>query len=128
MNNTYRFPYLHSRKGGRISFRSHSPTPLRSTSSREFTDKFIFGSSNRPFDLHLPSPVHPAGRGQLAPHTRHRGLCAQVPDALILNLPTQLVIGYHWLTFLNQARKISGVSIQYDVDYKIDHISQKLKK
>ena len=36
-----------------------------------------------------------------------RGLGPQAPDAFGLNPPSQLAIGYHWLTFLNQVRKKS---------------------
>ena len=38
------------------------------------------------------------------PHIPHWGLRPQAPDAFGLNPPTQLVLGYHWLAFLNQVR------------------------
>ena len=44
-------------------------------------------------------------RGGLRPHhpqPRHR---PPAPDGFGLNPPSQLVIGYHWLAFLNQIRK-----------------------
>ena len=39
------------------------------------------------------------------PNPTHRGLRTQAPDAFELNRPGQLVIGYHWLAFLNQVGK-----------------------
>ena len=38
------------------------------------------------------------------PHTPHRGLRFQAPDAFRLSSPSQLVIGYHWLAILNSVR------------------------
>ena len=40
--------------------------------------------------------------GVFSPHNPHRGPCCQAPAAFGLNPPSQLVIGYHWLTLLNQ--------------------------
>ena len=37
--------------------------------------------------------------------TPHWCLRPQAPDAFRLNPPSQLVIGYRWLGFLNQVRK-----------------------
>ena len=37
--------------------------------------------------------------------TVHRGLCPHTLGAFGLNLPSQVVIGYHWLEFLNQIRR-----------------------
>ena len=36
----------------------------------------------------------------------HRRLHPQAPNIFVLNPPSQLVIGYCWLMFLNQVRKI----------------------
>ena len=44
------------------------------------------------------TPLNPPVRGGLAPHTQ---------DAFELDPPIQLVIGYHWLAFLNQIPEIS---------------------
>ena len=45
-------------------------------------------------------------------------------DYFGVNPPSQLVIGYHWLAFLNQVRKNVLVPDQFttNVEYKIDHI------
>ena len=51
-----------------------------------------------------------------------KGLRPQAPDAFGLNTPNQLVIGYHWLAFLNQARK--NPQFTTIIEYKIDHISK----
>ena len=40
--------------------------------------------------------------GGFVRHTLHRGFRPQVPAAFRLNPPSQLVLGYHWLAFLNQ--------------------------
>ena len=54
--------------------------------------------------LHLPKPRFVGG---FDPHIPHRGLHLQAPDAFGLNPPSQLVLGYHWLVFLNQVNKES---------------------
>ena len=44
--------------------------------------------------------------GSPATHTHQKGLSSQASsDAFGLHPPSQLVIGYHWLAFLNQFRK-----------------------
>ena len=48
----------------------------------------------------------------------------KAPDAFGLNHPSQLVIGYHWLAFLNQVRKYLSPQFTTHVEYKIDHISK----
>ena len=49
----------------------------------------------------LSLPKHQV-RGDIALHTSHRGLHPQALVAIGLNPPSQLVIGYHWLSFLKQ--------------------------
>ena len=67
----------------------------------------------------LSSLVH----GGLAVHIPHRALRPQAQDAFGLNLPSQLVTGYHWLAFLNQVRKnLSSPQFTTNVEYIIDHI------
>ena len=60
----------------------------------------------------------PVSWGDLPPRPR-------APDAFGLNLPIDLVIGYHRLAFLNQVRKLFQVPYQFStkVMYKNDHIS-----
>ena len=38
-------------------------------------------------------------------HLFRGGLRTQAPDTFRLNPPSQLIIGYHWLAFLNQVHK-----------------------
>ena len=45
-----------------------------------------------------------------------------------LNPPNQLVIGYHWLTFLNQVRNNLCSQFTMNVEYKIDHASKSEEK
>ena len=54
------------------------------------------------------------------------GLRPQAPAVFGLNPPSQVVIRYHWLAFLNQVRKNRQFpsSLLTTVDYKIDHISK----
>ena len=57
------------------------------------------------------------------------GLRSQASDAFGLHPPSQLVLGYHWLAFLNQIckncyfEKVSS-SLLTTVEYKIDYISK----
>ena len=67
-------------------------------------------------------------------HTFHKGLRPQAPDSFGLNSLRQLVIRYHWLAFLSQVCKESktsssnlGPQFNKNFEYKIDHISKKLK-
>ena len=70
-------------------------------------------------------PLKPLVRGELNPHTRHRGFHHQTPDKFGFNPPSNLVIGYHWLAFLNQVHKIlASPQFTTNVEYKIDHISK----
>ena len=55
--------------------------------------------------ISMVGPVH---------HTTHRELCPQTPGAFGLNPSSELVIGYHWLAFLNQARKYLKSTIHYE--------------
>jgi len=48
-------------------------------------------------------------------------------DPIVLNPPSQLVIGYHWLAFLNQVRKNFLVSSSLQMLITKSTISQKLK-
>ena len=52
-------------------------------------------------------PIH----GGFAPHTSHRGLHHQASNAFELNPPSQLVIGHHWLAFLNQVCRESQTQL-----------------
>ena len=53
------------------------------------------------------------------------GLFPQEPDAFVFNLPNQLVIGYHWLAFLNRQSTLSSKSqFTRSFEYKIDHNSK----
>ena len=55
---------------------------------------------------HPMSFCHPLVPGGLAPPSPpNRGLRPQALDTFGLNHPCKLVIGYHWLSFLNQVRK-----------------------
>ena len=55
------------------------------------------------------------------------GLHVQTPDAFGLNPPSQLVIGYDWLAFLNQVRKNLQVPNSLRMLSTKSTISQKLK-
>ena len=48
--------------------------------------------------------------GLRPPHTPP-GARPQAPDAFGLNLPGQLVIGYHWLAFLNQLQNAKKINL-----------------
>ena len=59
------------------------------------------------------------------PHTLYRGLRLQALDPFGLNPPSQLVMGYRWLGFLNQVRKNYLKSkFTTNFEYKIDRISK----
>ena len=56
--------------------------------------------------LEVLRPLKPLGSWGASPPTSPTGGSAPRPRMLFgLNLPTQLVIGYHWLAILNQVRK-----------------------
>ena len=58
-------------------------------------------------------PHKPSVRGGLCPHaTFHHGHHSKASDVFGLSPPSQLVIKYQWLVFLNQILE----------QYKIDHI------
>ena len=51
--------------------------------------------------------MNPPIRGGLCSYAPLQGLQPQALDTFGWNIPSQLVIGYHWLTFLNQVRNAS---------------------
>ena len=59
----------------------------------------------------LRPPKHPGFFGVLAPHTPYQWLLPQAPDCSALNPRSQLVIGYHWLAFLNSV-SVSKISVE----------------
>ena len=71
--------------------------------------------------LRLLKPTGKRGGGDEAPHQR---LHLQAPDTFGLNPPSHLVIGYHWLAFLNQVCKRRSPQFTRNFVYKIDHISK----
>ena len=76
----------------------------------------------KPFYVRRVPPPGSCGVWFLLPHM---GLRPQAPDVFGLKPPSQLVIGYHWLAFLNQIRKnVLRAQFTSNVVYKIDHISK----
>ena len=47
------------------------------------------------------------------------GLRSQASDYFGLNLPSQLVIGYHWLASLNQVRRVEDAVVKVPNSVKI---------
>ena len=79
---------------------------------------FVLKKSSSPAPPKLPVFVE-----GFAPHTPRRRLLPPAPDAFGLDPPSQLVLEYHWLAFLNQVHKNQvPISMLTTVEYKIDHI------